>query len=157
MRRMKNIGKDLKYLGSTLIEDELQEEKVETMRILRRGGIKIWMITGDKKERAISCAKNSGIINENNRFMALEVKELVRIMEGLNNEDLREEIENIYNQDILIIYRKRKNSNADGKIITKYTFHRGWKQRCANFKRFKRWNRNNWKRQELKLHFQQIL
>jgi phospholipid-transporting ATPase len=53
----------MEYLGTTFIEDELQDEVRETTAALKRAGIKIWMVTGDKKETAVSCAKDSGIMD----------------------------------------------------------------------------------------------
>jgi P-type E1-E2 ATPase len=38
----------LTYLGSTAIEDLLQEEVPETIEKLMSAGIKIWVLTGDK-------------------------------------------------------------------------------------------------------------
>lgn len=44
----------LKLLGATGIEDKLQEGVPETIESLRQAGIKIWVLTGDKQETAIS-------------------------------------------------------------------------------------------------------
>ncbi|KAK6089773.1 hypothetical protein P3W45_001275 [Vairimorpha bombi] len=59
----KKIENDMEYLGTTFIEDELQEDVKETIKLLKKADIKIWMITGDKKETAISCAIDCGIMN----------------------------------------------------------------------------------------------
>ncbi|ELA41505.1 HAD ATPase, P-type, family IC [Vittaforma corneae ATCC 50505] len=82
------LEKNTIYLGSTFIEDKLQDEVQETVRILKEAGIKIWMITGDKKETAIACAKNSYII-ENNDFVAFDGKRVLDLMEScVGNERL---------------------------------------------------------------------
>jgi P-type E1-E2 ATPase len=39
---------ELTYLGSTAIEDKLQEEVPETIKHLMEANIKIWVLTGDK-------------------------------------------------------------------------------------------------------------
>lgn len=44
------------FSGSTGIEDRLQEEVPETIEALQRAGIKVWVLTGDKKETAINIA-----------------------------------------------------------------------------------------------------
>jgi P-type E1-E2 ATPase len=41
-------------VGSTAIEDKLQEEVPETIRLIRDAGIKLWVLTGDKIETAIN-------------------------------------------------------------------------------------------------------
>lgn len=45
---------DLHLLGATAIEDKLQEGVPETIEALRQAGIKVWVLTGDKQETAIS-------------------------------------------------------------------------------------------------------
>lgn len=48
------IEKALSLLGATGVEDKLQKGVPETITRLRRAGIKIWMLTGDKRETAIN-------------------------------------------------------------------------------------------------------
>lgn len=48
------IEKGLNLAGITAIEDKLQEGVPETIEFIRRAGIKVWMITGDKIETAIN-------------------------------------------------------------------------------------------------------
>lgn len=47
---------NLRLLGATGIEDKLQEGVPETIECLRQAGIKVWVLTGDKQETAISIA-----------------------------------------------------------------------------------------------------
>ncbi|OWM67047.1 hypothetical protein CDL15_Pgr000499 [Punica granatum] len=48
------IESNLSLLGATAIEDKLQEGVPETIESLRQAGIKVWVLTGDKQETAIS-------------------------------------------------------------------------------------------------------
>lgn len=48
------IEKNLILLGATAIEDKLQDGVPETIESLRQAGIKVWVLTGDKQETAIS-------------------------------------------------------------------------------------------------------
>lgn len=54
------LEQDLELLGASAIEDKLQDKVPETISSLRRAGIKVWVLTGDKVETAInigfSCA-----------------------------------------------------------------------------------------------------
>lgn len=50
------IEKDLILIGSTAIEDKLQEGVPTCIETLSRAGIKIWVLTGDKMETAINIA-----------------------------------------------------------------------------------------------------
>ncbi|KAG8377138.1 hypothetical protein BUALT_Bualt09G0137200 [Buddleja alternifolia] len=45
---------NLTLLGATAIEDKLQEGVPEAIESLREAGIKVWVLTGDKQETAIS-------------------------------------------------------------------------------------------------------
>ena len=51
------LEQDVYLLGSTIVEDKLQEQVPETIRDLRLAKIKIWMLTGDK----FNTAKNIGL------------------------------------------------------------------------------------------------
>ena len=50
------MEQDLELLGVTAIEDKLQEEVPETIALLRRAGLKFWMLTGDKYSTALQIA-----------------------------------------------------------------------------------------------------
>lgn len=49
-----SIERNLNLLGATGIEDRLQDGVPETIESLRQAGIKVWVLTGDKQETAIS-------------------------------------------------------------------------------------------------------
>lgn len=50
---------DLHLLGATAIEDKLQDGVPDTIADLKRAGIKIWVLTGDKLETAIGMHSSS--------------------------------------------------------------------------------------------------
>lgn len=54
---------DLMLLGSTAIEDQLQVEVPHTIEVLGQAGIKLWMLTGDKVETAISIGFSCNLLN----------------------------------------------------------------------------------------------
>ncbi|KAJ3144828.1 hypothetical protein HK101_002585 [Irineochytrium annulatum] len=55
---------DLVLLGATAIEDKLQVGVPDTIDKLRRAGIKVWMLTGDKRETAINIAYTCQLARE---------------------------------------------------------------------------------------------
>lgn len=55
------IERDMHLLGATAIEDKLQDGVPETIADLKRAGIKIWVLTGDKLETAIGTSLTRGI------------------------------------------------------------------------------------------------
>uniref|UniRef100_A0A8C3I276 Phospholipid-transporting ATPase n=1 Tax=Chrysemys picta bellii TaxID=8478 RepID=A0A8C3I276_CHRPI len=46
------IEQDLQLLGATAIEDKLQDGVPETIQLLKKGNIKVWVLTGDKQDAA---------------------------------------------------------------------------------------------------------
>ena len=75
------IENNLILLGVTGIQDELQDEVYETLKDFSDAGIKLWVLTGDKKATAKSIAFSCGLFEDNN-FNIFEIKE------GLNKIDL---------------------------------------------------------------------
>ncbi|GLD95047.1 hypothetical protein PINS_up003672 [Pythium insidiosum] len=59
------IEVDLILLGATAIEDRLQEGVEECICSLRKAGINFWVLTGDKKETALSIGMSSHVIDDN--------------------------------------------------------------------------------------------
>jgi len=54
----------MQLLGATAIEDKLQEEVPETIIALKRAGIKVWVLTGDKVETAINVGYAAGLLDK---------------------------------------------------------------------------------------------
>lgn len=56
------LEKEFQIIGATAIEDQLQENVVQTIQSIRAAGVKVWMLTGDKKETAINIGKSCGLL-----------------------------------------------------------------------------------------------
>ncbi|ELA42888.1 phospholipid-translocating P-type ATPase, flippase [Vittaforma corneae ATCC 50505] len=65
------LEKDLDVVGLTGVEDKLQDKVKQTLESLRNAGIKIWMLTGDKIETAISIAFSSRLLTKNDHYMII--------------------------------------------------------------------------------------
>jgi len=50
--------------GATAIEDRLQDEVPQTIQVLRRAGIKFWMLTGDKYATAVQIATACNLLGD---------------------------------------------------------------------------------------------
>ncbi|KAK7484877.1 hypothetical protein BaRGS_00023920 [Batillaria attramentaria] len=57
------VERDLFLLGATAVEDKLQDQVPETITDLRMAGIKVWVLTGDKEETAITISHSTGHFN----------------------------------------------------------------------------------------------
>ncbi|XP_060272456.1 phospholipid-transporting ATPase IK isoform X10 [Ovis aries] len=83
------MEQSLELLGATAIEDKLQDGVLETIKCLKQGNIKVWVLTGDKQETAVNIGFACELLSEN--MIILEEKEIVRILEVYweNNNNLQ--------------------------------------------------------------------
>jgi len=63
--------RELIYGGSSAIEDKLQYGVPETIDMLIKANIKVWVLTGDKQETAIEIGKSCKLIQEDMRLEIL--------------------------------------------------------------------------------------
>lgn len=63
----------LTLLGCTAIEDKLQDGVPEAIEKLRRAGIKMWMLTGDKRETAINIGYSCKLIKDYSSVIVLSL------------------------------------------------------------------------------------
>lgn len=61
----RRVETGLELLGATAVEDALQDNVRDTLESLRKAGIKVWVLTGDKVETALNIALSCGHIPEN--------------------------------------------------------------------------------------------
>ena len=66
------MEQELNLVGVTGIEDRLQEEVVQTIQDLRVARIKVWMLTGDKKETAINLGYSAGLLTQDRTLIGAE-------------------------------------------------------------------------------------
>ncbi|XP_062854222.1 phospholipid-transporting ATPase VA [Trichomycterus rosablanca] len=62
---------DLHLLGATGIEDRLQDGVPETIAALRKAGLQIWVLTGDKQETAINIAYACKLLDPEEEIITL--------------------------------------------------------------------------------------
>ncbi|MCJ1381255.1 hypothetical protein MMC17_004364 [Xylographa soralifera] len=66
------IERNLELLGATAIEDKLQDGVPCAIERLRRANIKLWMLTGDKRETAINIGRSCNLIQDFSEIMVLD-------------------------------------------------------------------------------------
>ncbi|GAB0135335.1 hypothetical protein EsDP_00003677 [Epichloe bromicola] len=69
------IEQDLYLLGGTAIEDRLQDGVPDTIALLAKAGIKLWVLTGDKVETAINIGFSCNLLNNDMELIHLRVDE----------------------------------------------------------------------------------
>ena len=99
------IEKDLIFCGCSAIEDKLQEGVPETIKTLIDCGIRIWVLTGDKKETAIEISKQCNLIGEN--------MNLIDLTHNLHESDLIMKLKNLCENYNLNEYIDKKYINLE--------------------------------------------
>ena len=66
------IENGLTLIGSTIVEDKLQENVPEVIKELRQADIKIWMLTGDKLSTAYNIGLSCNLINKDIKTFFVE-------------------------------------------------------------------------------------
>jgi|LauGreDrversion4_2_1035121.scaffolds.fasta_scaffold104817_3 magnesium-transporting ATPase (P-type) len=94
-----SIENSLILLGSTGIEDQLQDEVAETIYSFIDIGIKVWVLTGDKIGTAMSIAHSCNLLKKDSEI--LEIKEPIN----------EKELDNSLNNYIDIVTKKREKKN----------------------------------------------
>lgn len=57
------LEQDLAYIATTAVEDKLQDKVPETIKFLREAGIKLWVLTGDKRETAENIGYSANLLD----------------------------------------------------------------------------------------------
>ncbi|PIC41418.1 hypothetical protein B9Z55_008841 [Caenorhabditis nigoni] len=66
------LEKDMVLVGATAIEDKLQEWVPETIQALMAADIRVWMLTGDKRETAINIAHSCALVHPNTELLIVD-------------------------------------------------------------------------------------
>ncbi|KAI1710341.1 cation transport ATPase (P-type) domain-containing protein [Ditylenchus destructor] len=77
------IERNLKLAGATAIEDKLQDNVPLTIRSLLAADIRIWMLTGDKRETAINIAQSSALCTKKTKLMIIDKRSYDEVLEEL--------------------------------------------------------------------------
>ncbi|CAM9311285.1 unnamed protein product, partial [Heterosigma akashiwo] len=77
------IEKSMKIVGATAIEDKLQDGVPDTIADLARAGIKLWVLTGDKKQTAINIGFSCKVLRPNMNLQVIEAGEEAYVRQQL--------------------------------------------------------------------------
>lgn len=76
---------DLILLGATAIEDSLQDDVPETISALKRAGIRIWVLTGDKLETAVAIGQSTNLIARESNILVVRGNSLRTVSQQLHD------------------------------------------------------------------------
>ncbi|MBA0749858.1 hypothetical protein Gogos_003736 [Gossypium gossypioides] len=80
-----NIENNLHILGASGIEDKLQQGVPEAIESLRTAGIKVWVLTGDKQETAISIGYSSKLLTSKMTQIIIKSKSMESCRKSLED------------------------------------------------------------------------
>lgn len=66
------IEVDMELIGSTAIEDKLQDEVADTIQFAKGAGVKVWVLTGDKIETATNIGFSAGLLDSTMTLHSVE-------------------------------------------------------------------------------------
>ena len=66
-------------VGATGIEDCLQDGVGETIEALQEAGMRVWVLTGDKRETAINVGYASRLLSEDTDVIVLQAHSMVGV------------------------------------------------------------------------------
>ena len=92
----KMVECDLIILGVTGVEDELQENVKESVKILLAANMNLWILTGDRHENAVNTVKLAGVIKDSAPFI-----ELIATDEETAIETLEENLKTLQKLNVL--------------------------------------------------------
>jgi magnesium-transporting ATPase (P-type) len=70
---MNEVENGLSLQGATANEDKLQPEVPETIELLGRAGVRVWMVTGDKQETAVNIGYATRLLDDSMRQIVATV------------------------------------------------------------------------------------
>ncbi|KAM6216677.1 phospholipid-transporting ATPase IK [Rhynchocyon petersi] len=70
----------LQLLGATAIEDRLQDDVPDTIKCLKQGNIKVWVLTGDKQETAVNIGFACQLLSGD--MVILEEQDIVHMLDN---------------------------------------------------------------------------
>mmetsp|Transcript_397 Transcript_397/g.539 ORF Transcript_397/g.539 Transcript_397/m.539 type:complete len:933 (+) Transcript_397:61-2859(+) len=83
------IEKKLHIVGATAIEDKLQDGVPETIHNLEKAGIKLWVLTGDKRETAIEIGYSTKVLTPKMHLTVVSDGKMQRIRAQMAMEFIR--------------------------------------------------------------------
>lgn len=98
-------------IGTTAIEDCLQEGVPETLKFFREAGVQIWMLTGDKMETAINIGRSSEMISPEAEEFLLDVP----LPRNFDENEVCSKVEAILDQ--VIQFKKPYFLSLQGKLL----------------------------------------
>ncbi|CCH40607.1 phospholipid-translocating ATPase [Wickerhamomyces ciferrii] len=111
------LENNLELAGTTAIEDKLQDGVSDTIEKLRRAGIKLWMLTGDKRETAINIGYSCKLIKDYSTVVILDSND-EDVITKMNAADLELKAGNVAHCVVVIDGATLADFEADPSVLS---------------------------------------
>ena len=138
------LEKSLYIVGATAIEDKLQKDVPKTIAKLSQAGIKLWVLTGDKRETAVEIGYSTAVLSPKHHVTEVpdEGSEKVRTQMAM-------EFMKLVKRGTLLQYQRTRINSGENRLNYKNVMfrsrkikRRAWRflrSRWIHFLRFIRW------------------
>mmetsp|Transcript_30716 Transcript_30716/g.30209 ORF Transcript_30716/g.30209 Transcript_30716/m.30209 type:complete len:196 (+) Transcript_30716:718-1305(+) len=79
-RAAEKLEHSFTLVGATAIEDRLQDDVAETIAFIRKAGIKLWVLTGDKVETAINIGYSCALLEQDMEIFVVDATTSQEVM-----------------------------------------------------------------------------
>eukprot|EP00055_Hartaetosiga_balthica_P010544 m.45368 g.45368 ORF g.45368 m.45368 type:complete len:1297 (-) comp7215_c1_seq2:20-3910(-) len=108
------IETEMTLLGITAVEDRLQDGVVDTLQKLRRAGINVWVLTGDKVQTAINISLSAGHFTaQTKQLQAIDIRTRDQVKETLIA--FKQDIDDIANRQVNSSYGSLRGMETNEK------------------------------------------
>lgn len=117
------IEHDLEYIATTAVEDKLQDKVPETIKFMREAGMKLWVLTGDKRETAENIGYSANLLDRNMDVVHIEGRSSESIRKQLDDclkrhvTDEEQEVRNSFNSISRRISMRSKKNDVEEKEL----------------------------------------
>ena len=100
----KIIEQDLNVLGSTAVQDNLQDGVPEALKSFKNAGINVWMLTGDKEETAVNIGFSSGLITNETQRLFINARNQDKLMTQIKqSRDSQIAVEDLVPESVIVV------------------------------------------------------
>lgn len=94
---------DFDLIGSTAIEDKLQDEVGRTIYDIKKAGVQLWVLTGDKVETAINIGFSCQLLHDEMNMFVLEETKPKQVKVEINNALCQQNITKKARQNAVVV------------------------------------------------------
>ena len=97
------LEQQFELVGSTAIEDKLQDRVEDTLEFIKAAGVRIWVLTGDKIETAINIGISCRLLNVEMETFIIDGKSSKRVMDQITSARRDQKMTELVRENAVIV------------------------------------------------------